>query len=93
LEFLVGRQKELRELMAKASEGSGGAVIGNLSYRPEYENMLGEEKVLRRAAAEKNCELPPPASAAVPAAATSGVPAASAPPSTPTSYQSDQTIR
>jgi hypothetical protein len=36
-------------------------VIGNLSYRAEYEDVLGEEKVLRRAAAEKNCDLNPPA--------------------------------
>jgi hypothetical protein len=94
LAYLLGRQKQLRELTEKASEGSGGALIGNLSYRAEYEDMVGQEKVLRRSAAEKNCELPPPVSPAVPAAATSTVqPAASAPTSTPTYYQSDQTIR
>jgi hypothetical protein len=93
LAYLLGRQKQLRELMDKASEGAGGTVIGNLSYRADYEDLVGEERVLRRSAAEKNCELPPPASAAAPVAATSSVPPASAPTSTPASYQSDQTIR
>ena len=46
--------------MLRASEGSGGALIGNLTYRPDYESAVGEEKVLRRAAAEKKCDLPPP---------------------------------
>jgi hypothetical protein len=60
LKALTTRQKELRDLMGKASEGGGGTVIGTLSYRPEYEKDLGEEKVLRRTAAEKKCALEPP---------------------------------
>ena len=52
--------------MNRASEGGGGALIGNLTYRADYENALGEEKVLRRTAAEKKCELPPPAAPASP---------------------------
>jgi hypothetical protein len=61
LTSLVAREQQLRSLMDRASEGGGGVVIGNLSYRAEYEDVLGEEKVLRRAAAEKNCDLDPPA--------------------------------
>ncbi len=34
---LVTREKELRALMDKASESGGGAVIGALSYRTDYE--------------------------------------------------------
>jgi hypothetical protein len=91
---LVAREQALRELMDKASEGSGGALIGNLTYRAEYEDVLGEEKLLRRSAAEKNCELPPPSVAVAPAAAPASMPAAVQPAAaTPTSYQSDQTIR
>ncbi len=60
LKALTTRQKELRDLIGKASEGGGGTVIGTLSYRPEYEKDLGEEKVLRRTAAEKKCALEPP---------------------------------
>ena len=61
LAILTTRERELRNLMDKAAEGGGGAIIGNLSYRAEYEDILGEENVLRRAAAEKNCELSAPA--------------------------------
>jgi hypothetical protein len=57
---LTSREQQLRNLMDKASEGSGGAAIGNLAYRAEYEDLMGEERLLRRAAAEKNCELTAP---------------------------------
>ncbi len=52
---LVAREKELRELMERADQGGGGAVIGSLAYRPEYDAVLGEERLLQRTAAEKNC--------------------------------------
>ena len=81
------QQNDLRDLMDKASEGGGGSVIGTLSYRADYEKALGDEKLLRRTAAEKKCALPPPAPSAPTASA---VPR---PSSTPTSFQSDQTIR
>jgi hypothetical protein len=57
---VTAREQQLRNLMDKASEGSGGEVIGNLAYRAEYEDLVGEERILRRAAAEKNCELTAP---------------------------------
>jgi hypothetical protein len=60
LNSLINRQKELRDLMDKASEGGGGAVIGTLAYRAEYEKAVGDEKILRRTAAEKKCELGAP---------------------------------
>jgi hypothetical protein len=74
---LLEKEEKLSNLMDKASEGGGGTVIGNLAYRPNYELVLGEEKVLRRTAAEKKCALPPPA------LATSA---------TLPTFQSDQTI-
>lgn len=54
---LVAREKDLRSLMEKASEGGGGAVIGSLAYRSDYDSVLSEEKLLQRTAAEKNCGL------------------------------------
>lgn len=60
LTALTTREQTLRNLMDKANESSGGAIVGNLSYRADYEDVLGEEKVLRRAAAEKNCDLTAP---------------------------------
>jgi hypothetical protein len=60
LKGLMNREKELRNLMDKASESTGGALIGALSYRTDYETTLSDEKLVRRVAAEKNCALGPP---------------------------------
>jgi hypothetical protein len=60
LKNLLDRQKELRDLMGKASEGGGGTVVGTLAYRSEYEKVVGQEKLLRRTAVNKKCELEPP---------------------------------
>jgi len=93
LKVLLAREQELANLMDRASEGGGGVLIGNLSYRADYENTAGEEKVLRRAAAEKKCELPPPVVPVSPTpAAYTASPAPAAPASAPI-FQSDQTIR
>lgn len=56
---LIAREKELRELIERADQGGGGAVIGSLAYRPDYESVLSEEKLLQRTAAEKNCNFTP----------------------------------
>jgi hypothetical protein len=78
LTLLLEKEQKFSNLMDKASEGGGGTVIGSLAYRPDYELVKGEEKVLRRTAAEKKCELPPPTSGA----ASATVPA----------FESDQSI-
>lgn len=57
--ILVAREKELHGLMDKANEGGGGAVIGSLAYRTDYESVLSEERLLQRTAAEKNCGFTP----------------------------------
>lgn len=54
---LVMREKELRELMQRASQGGGGAVIGSLAYRSDYDAVLTEEKIVQRVAVEKKCGL------------------------------------
>lgn len=51
---LVERENELRGLLEKANESAGGAVIGSLAYRSDYESVLAEEKLLQRNAVEKN---------------------------------------
>jgi len=87
LNAIQKRRKELFDLMARASEGGGGALIGTMTYRADYEKTFGEEKVLRHAAAEKNCDLPPPA----PVVATTPAAPPSAP-AVPPAFQSDQGI-
>ncbi len=56
---LVAREKELRALMQRAAQGTGGGVIGSLAYRPEYDSVLSEEKLLQRTAVEKKCAATP----------------------------------
>jgi hypothetical protein len=56
---LKAREKELSGLMDKASESSGGAVVGSLAYRTDYETVMSEEKLLQRTATEKSCSFTP----------------------------------
>jgi hypothetical protein len=56
---LQEEENKLRSLMTKAREGGGGTVIGELSYRTNYEMVLSEQKMLMRTAAEKKCEVAP----------------------------------
>jgi hypothetical protein len=89
LKAIQARELDLSNLMARASEGGGGVLIGTMAYRADYEKLTGEEKELRRTAAEKNCALPPPAPAIAPS------PAAYIPPTAPAGrpvFQSDQVI-
>jgi hypothetical protein len=54
---LVGREKQLRNLIDKAEEGGGGTVVAAIAYRGDYDTVLEQEKILKRTAAEQNCEL------------------------------------
>jgi hypothetical protein len=56
---LANREKQLHDLMDKASEGGGGSVIGTLAYRSDYETVLEQQKLLKRAVAAQKCELVP----------------------------------
>jgi hypothetical protein len=56
---LVAREKELRGLMDKASEGGGGTIVGSVAYRTDYDAALSDEKLLLRTAADKDCGLNP----------------------------------
>lgn len=52
---LTKREKELHDLIERADQGGGGAVIGSLAYRTDYETVRSEERLLQREAVEKNC--------------------------------------
>jgi hypothetical protein len=56
-ESLAKREKELRNLMARASDGAGGTVVATFAYRSDYETLLVQQKVLQKTAAEQHCEL------------------------------------
>ena len=58
--ILIARENELRGLIERAGESTGGAVIGSFAYRSDYDAVLAEEKLVQRNAAEKNCSFASP---------------------------------
>jgi|SRR6185312_13729227 len=47
--------RRLEGLMARASQGAGGAFINDIAYEPEYVANRGEARELRASAASKHC--------------------------------------
>ena len=52
---LRARQEELEQLMARASQGSGGEFASSIAYRSEYLQTRGELTALKQAFADKQC--------------------------------------
>jgi hypothetical protein len=52
------RQEELRLLMDKAEQSTGGAIVNVLAYKADYVAASEELKVLESAARSKNCDTP-----------------------------------
>ncbi|MET0277752.1 MAG: hypothetical protein ABW198_05395 [Pseudorhodoplanes sp.] len=54
---IIKREKELRELMAKARQGPGGEIAVALAYQSEYNLTLGDLQELETAGAARKCTL------------------------------------
>jgi hypothetical protein len=52
---LLARRIELEQLMARASQGSGGSFVNAIAYRTEYERAGSDLKELQKASADKQC--------------------------------------
>jgi hypothetical protein len=52
------RQQELKTLMEKAEQSTGGVVASTLAYRSDYIAATEELKVLDATARNKNCDTP-----------------------------------
>jgi len=52
------REQELRQLMEKADQGAGGAIVNVLAYKADHVAANEELKVLENTARSKNCETP-----------------------------------
>jgi hypothetical protein len=50
------RDKELKDLMARAKQGAGGELVSAMAYNSDYYSNLGELKDVRREQAEKKCD-------------------------------------
>jgi hypothetical protein len=54
----TGREQELRQLMDKAEQSTGGAVVNLFAYKADHVSAQEELKVLEAAARLKNCDTP-----------------------------------
>ena len=52
------REQDLKQLMDRAEQGAGGAVVNALAYKAEYVAASEELKMLERAARSKHCASP-----------------------------------
>ena len=55
LKAKLEEERKLQGLIARAAQGAGGQVVGDIAYRPDYLAAHGEVLDLRQAAAAKNC--------------------------------------
>jgi hypothetical protein len=55
---LTTREQDLKQLMDRAEQGAGGAVVNVLAYKADYVAATEELKMLERAARSKHCESP-----------------------------------
>ena len=54
----AGREKELKLLMDKADQGTGGAIVNVLAYKADYVAAGEQLKVIETTARAKNCQTP-----------------------------------
>jgi hypothetical protein len=55
---VAARHKELGELIGRAEQETGGALVGAIAYRSDYAASGQDLKVIDATAREKNCPLP-----------------------------------
>jgi hypothetical protein len=70
--LIAGREHELEALIRKAEIDPGGKFVSGMAYQPEYNLLRGRMYYVRKAVAEKNCNL------------SEGVTGVSSPPEQPT---------
>jgi hypothetical protein len=55
----AARERKLSELIHKAEQGAGGALVGTVAYRGEYRTVVEELAVIDTVSRRKNCLTPP----------------------------------
>jgi hypothetical protein len=58
LKHWTTREQELRLLMEKAEQGTGGAVVNVIAYKADYVAATDELKLLNKTARDKKCTTP-----------------------------------
>jgi hypothetical protein len=54
------RERQLAQLMSRASEAADGAIVNAIAYQDEYNAARANLRSLRKAAEVKKCQLPEP---------------------------------
>jgi hypothetical protein len=54
------RERQLAQLMTRASEAADGAIVNAIAYQDEYNAARANLRSLRKAAEVKKCQLPEP---------------------------------
>jgi hypothetical protein len=54
------REKQLAQLMTRASEAPDGAIVNAIAYQDEYNTARANLRSLRKVAEAKKCQLPDP---------------------------------
>ena len=54
------RERQLAQLMTRASEAADGAIVNAIAYQDEYNTARANLRSLRKAAEVKKCQLPEP---------------------------------
>jgi len=52
------REQEIKQLMDKADQGAGGAIVNVLAYKADHVAATEQIKLIEAAARSKNCETP-----------------------------------
>ena len=52
------QERELRQLMERAEQGTGGVLVNLLAYKADYVTATEELKVIESTARSKNCDRP-----------------------------------
>jgi len=58
-EVVAARELKLRELIQKAEQSAGGALVGTVAYRGEYRTVVEELAVIDGVSRRKACNTPP----------------------------------
>ena len=51
----TAREQQLRELMSRAQEGSGGSIVNAVVYQDDFNTVRANIRQLRKAAEAKHC--------------------------------------
>jgi hypothetical protein len=56
--YWTGREQEIKQLMDKADQNAGGAIVNVLAYKADHVAATEQVKLIEAAARSKNCETP-----------------------------------